>query len=78
MRRLLLLLAVVLVMTAMLLATALPAFAKGGVADKCGPPGLGHSIFAKFPGSSTKEAFGGPPGEAIADICAPGKGQSKP
>jgi hypothetical protein len=59
-RRILLVLAVALVIAAMMVALAMPAFAAGGAADNCGPPGQLISDSAKVPGASTPEAFGGP------------------
>jgi len=57
----------------MTMAMAMPAFARDGAAGKCGPPGQSIvSIYAKTPGGSVPGAYGGPPGEAVRDLCAPG------
>ena len=74
-RRILLVLAVALVIAAMMVALAMPTFAAGGAADNCGPPGQLISELAKVPGASTPEpeAFGGPPGQRVKDVCAPGQ-----
>jgi hypothetical protein len=72
-RRILLVLAVALVIAAMMVALAMPAFAAGGAADNCGPPGQLISDEAKDPSASTPEAFGGPPGQRVKDVCAPGQ-----
>jgi hypothetical protein len=71
-RRMLLMSAVALAMAAMMLAMAMPTFAKGGAAGNCGPPGQGVRIYAHTPGESVPGAYGGPPGEAVQDVCAPG------
>jgi hypothetical protein len=75
-RRILLVLAVALVIAAMMVALVMPAFAAGGAADNCGgPAGQLISDSAKVPGASTPEpeAFGGPPGQRVKDVCAPGQ-----
>jgi hypothetical protein len=64
---------VALVMAAMMVAMAMPAFAQGGAAGECGPPGQGVKIYATTPGESVPGAYGGPPGEAVGDVCAPGQ-----
>jgi hypothetical protein len=74
MRRIIMLGTVALVMAAMMVAMATPAFAKGGAAENCGPPGQTHSDYAKEPGESTPESFGGPPGAVgVTQECAPGQ-----
>ena len=79
MRRILRVMAVALVVAAMMLAMAMPAFAshQGGAAGECGPPGQSHNEAAKEPGESTPEAWGGkkesvPPGQSASEQCAPG------
>jgi hypothetical protein len=71
MRRIIMLVVVALVMAAMMLAMALPVFAKGGAAGECDSPGQSTSIDAKFPGS-TPEVVGVPPGQHVSTECAPG------
>ena len=61
MRRIITVVVVVLAMAAMMLAMAMPAFAKGGAAANCGPPGQTHSEAAKVPGEPTPVTFEGPP-----------------
>jgi hypothetical protein len=79
MRRIIMLVVVALVMAAMMLAMALPAFAAGGAAENCGPPGQTHSDYAKDPGESTPESFGGPPGAVgVTQFCAPGQLKDDP
>jgi hypothetical protein len=78
MRRIMLVVMVALIMAAMMLAMAMPAFAQGGAAGNCGPPGQTHSQFAKEPGESTPESFGGPPGYGVTQICAPGQLKEEP
>jgi hypothetical protein len=74
MRRIMLMVTVALVMAAIMLAMAMPAFARGGAAENCGPPGETHSRDAKVPGESTPEIFGGPPGKVgVSQECAPGQ-----
>ena len=79
MRRILVVLTMALVMAALMLAMAMPAFAshQGGAAGECGPPGQSHQEAAKEPGESTPEAWGGkkesvPPGQSASEQCAPG------
>ena len=72
MRRIISLVVVALVMAAMMLAMAMPAFAQGGAAGNCGPPGQSHSEAAKVPGESTVETWGEPPGQSASEQCAPG------
>jgi hypothetical protein len=57
--------------TAALATGAAPAAGKGGATERCGPPGQGISQVAKEPGS-TRQAFDGPPGQAVREFCAPG------
>ena len=67
------LVAMALMLAMMTMAMAMPAFARGGAAGKCGPPGQSVvSIYAKTPGESVPGAYGGPPGEAVRYLCAPG------
>jgi hypothetical protein len=77
MRRIIMLVVVALVMAAMMLAMAMPAFGDpnpNSAAGNCGPPGQTHSDYAKEPGESTPESFGGPPGAVgVTQICAPGQ-----
>jgi hypothetical protein len=73
MRRILLVLTVALVMAAMMLAMAMPAFAQGGAAERCGPPGQTVNGFAMAPGQSTTETWGEAPGQDVATDCAPGQ-----
>ena len=77
MKRIISLVVVVLVMAAMMLAMAMPAFAFGGAAANCGPPGRSHSDFAKDPGSAV-EAWGEPPGQSVSQRCAPGHQEDEP
>jgi hypothetical protein len=72
MKRIISVLSVMAIMVAMLVAAALPAFADGGAAANCGPPGQTHSDYAKDPGKSTVEARGEPPGQGVREDCAPG------
>jgi hypothetical protein len=72
MRRIISLVVVALVMATMMLVMALPAFAQGGAAENCGPPGQVINEAAKVPGQSTTENWGGVPGEDVVIICAPG------
>ena len=73
-KRILVLLTVAALMGVMLVAMAVPAFAFGGAAENCGPPGLTHREAAMEPGQSTPEAFGGPPGRVgVTQECAPGQ-----
>jgi hypothetical protein len=74
MRRIILLVAVALVMAAMMLAMAMPAFGApnpNSAAGNCGPPGQSHSEAAKEEGSAV-EAWGEPPGQSVIEFCAPG------
>ena len=64
--------AVVAIMAALMVATALSAFAGPPGPGVCGPPGSVISQDAKAPGESTREAFGGPPGQTVSELCAPG------
>jgi hypothetical protein len=73
MRRIIMVVVVALVMAAMMLAMALPAFAQGGATVNCGPPGQTIRQEATVPGQSTPEAFEGVPGQAVKDECAPGQ-----
>ena len=85
MRRILLVLTVALVMAAMMLTMALPAFAapnpESAAGEACGPPGQTHKEYAKILGASTPEVFfaeffgeGGPPGKiGVTQFCAPGQ-----
>jgi hypothetical protein len=77
MRRIILLVAVALVMAAMMLAMAMPAFAQGGATEPCGgPPGQTINEAAKVPGQSTTETWDQvaqkSPGQDVRDVCAPG------
>jgi hypothetical protein len=77
MRRIVMLVVVALVMGAMMLAMALPAFAQGGAAANCGPPGQTISDAAQVPEQSTPETWqeiGGQksPGQDVVEECAPG------
>ena len=56
---------------AALAAPAVPAAAKGGATEQCGPPGQIMREVAKQPGS-TRAAFDGPPGAFVSSFCAPG------
>ena len=84
MKRIITILAVALVMAAMMVALAMPAFAAPNpesAAGACGPPGQTHREYAKIPGASTPEVFfadflgeGGPPGKVgVTQDCAPGQ-----
>jgi hypothetical protein len=84
MKRIITILAVALVMAAMMVALAMPAFAAPNpesAAGACGPPGQTHREYAKIPGASTPEVFfaeffgeGGPPGKiGVSQFCAPGQ-----
>ena len=73
MRKRLAVLVAMVLMLAMMMALAMPAFAQGGAAGKCGPPGQNARIYARTPGESVPGAYGGPPGEAVRDVCAPGQ-----
>jgi hypothetical protein len=73
MRRIIMLATVALVMAAMMLAMALPAFAQGGATVICGPPGQTIRQEATVPDQSTPEAFEVVPGQRIKDECAPGQ-----
>jgi hypothetical protein len=72
-RKKLAVLVTIALMLAMMMAMAMPAFAQGGAAGKCGPPGQGVRIYARTAGESVPGAYGGPPGEAVRDVCAPGQ-----
>ena len=80
MRRIILLVAVALVMAAMMLAMAMPAFGApnpNSAAGHCGPPGQTINEAAKVPGQSTPETWqeiGGQksPGQDVVEECAPG------
>jgi hypothetical protein len=82
MRRIITLVVVALVMAAMMLAMAMPAFGDpnpNSAAGRCGPPGQAHSEDAKEPGESTTETFGGPPGTVgVTQFCAPGQLEDEP
>jgi hypothetical protein len=82
MRRIISLVVMALVMAAMMLAMALPAFGApnpNSAAGECGPPGQTHNDFAKVPGESTPETFGGPPGAVgVTQECAPGTRVEEP
>lgn len=72
MRRITSLIVVALVMAAMMLAMALPAFAApnpDSAAGRCGPPGQTIRLFTPNP----TQAFLGAPGQAVSAICAPGQ-----
>jgi hypothetical protein len=76
MKRIISLVVVALVMAAMMLAMAIPAFGApnpNSAAGTCGPPGQTISGAAKVPGQSTTETWGGAPGQDVAAICAPGQ-----
>jgi hypothetical protein len=73
MRRIIMLVVVALVMGAMTLAMAMPAFAQGEFAENCAPPGQTVGGAAQVPGQSTTEAWGGAPGQDVAENCAPGQ-----
>jgi hypothetical protein len=72
-RKKLAVLVTMLLMLAMMIPMAMPAFARGGAAGKCGPPGQGVRVYAKTPGESVPRAYGGPPEGAVSDVCAPGQ-----
>jgi hypothetical protein len=77
-RRIISLVVAALVMAAMMLVMALPAFAKGGAAENCGPPGQTINEAAKVPGESTPAAWGQiggqkSPGQDVREECAPGQ-----
>ena len=74
MRRIISLVVVALVMGAMMLAMAMPAFGDpnpNSAAGNCGPPGQSHSEAAQEEGSAV-EAWGEPPGQSASEECAPG------
>jgi hypothetical protein len=74
MRRIITVVVVALVMAAMMLAMAIPAFGApnpNSAAGECGPPGQSHSEAAKEEGSAV-EAWGEPPGQSVIVECAPG------
>ena len=78
MRRIITVVVVALVMGAMMLAMAMPAFAQDGAAGNCGPPGQIISESAKVPGQSTTETWQGSgaqksPGQDVKTFCAPGQ-----
>jgi len=72
MTRIISLVVVALVMATVMLVMAMPAFAQGGAAGNCGPPGQSHRQAAKVPGKSAPEAWGEPPGQSASKQCAPG------
>ena len=80
MKRIIMLLSAALVMGAMMVTMAMPAFAAGGAAENCGPPGETTREYAKMPGS-LPEVFinedtgtSGPPGKTgVTQYCAPGQ-----
>jgi hypothetical protein len=81
MRRIISLVVVALVMGAMMLAMAIPAFGApnpNSAAGNCGPPGQSHSEAAKVPGESTPETWGEPPGQSASFFCAPGHQDEEP
>src|SRR5215208_2082986 len=80
MRRIISLAVVALVMAAMMLAMAMPAFGApnpNSAAGNCGPPGQSHSEAAKEEGSAV-EAWPGPPGQSASALCAPGHQDEEP
>jgi hypothetical protein len=84
MRRIISLVVVALVMATMLLAMALPAFAQGGAAANCGPPGQTINEAAKLPGQSTTETWQQlpgaqkSPGQDVVTDYAPGHQEDEP
>ncbi len=79
-RRILLLLTVAALMAAMLVATALPAFADPNPdrgPGECRPPGGVFSVTAKRPGSNNEplpiSEPGSTGGQIVKEVCAPGQ-----
>src|SRR5215218_3005297 len=69
-----------LVVVALVLAMAMPAFGApnpNSAAGNCGPPGQSHSEAAKEEGSAV-EAWPGPPGQSASALCAPGHQDEEP
>jgi len=82
MKRIISLVVVALVMGAMMVAMAIPAFGApnpNSAAGECGPPGQTHSEAAQEPGEPTPVTFGGPPGlVGVTQECAPGTRVDEP
>ena len=72
MRRIVSVLTIIAIMTAMVVAAALPAFAQGkGPGDCPFPPGQLVKLLTG-PGTTPPKALQGTPGEATIEVCGPG------